>query len=201
MTTVSSSPLPPSPASDAALLEAIQHDVRFEVVDDQIRELPPMGAEEALLASTLFRLLSPVAWNAGVGQVVSEVLFLLTPQKNLQRRPDLAMVSFKRWPRDRRRPKTVSWEVVPNLVVEVVSPTNYANEVAERLEDYFRSGVERAWVVFPTVSKLYDYDSRNTVRILSRDQTLEGGALLPGFQLPLSELFEDEVPEPGELNP
>jgi hypothetical protein len=62
----------------------------------------------------------------------------------------------------------------------------------EKIEEYFLSGVERAWVVYPTVAKLYDYESPSSVRILTRDETVEGGTLLPGFRLPLSELFENE---------
>jgi Uma2 family endonuclease len=101
-------------------------------------------------------------------------------------------VSFQRWPRGRRVPSAAAWEVVPNLAIEIVSPSNFANEVREKIEDYFLSGVERVWVIYPTVGKLYDYDAPSSVRILSRDQTLEGGAMLPGFQLPLSELFGTE---------
>jgi hypothetical protein len=64
--------------------------------------------------------------------------------------------------------------------------------VVEKVEDYFVSGVERVWVIYPTIGKLYDYESPSSVRILTRDQTLEGGALLPGFHLPLAELFANE---------
>ncbi len=190
--TESSSTLWSAPATDNAILEAMRNDLLYEVVDNQVRELPPMGVEEGLLASTLMRILSPFAWNAGLGEVVSEILFLLIAAKKRQRRPDLAFVSFQRWPRGRRVPSAAAWEVVPNLAIEVVSPTNFANEVLEKIDDYFLSGVERVWVIYPTVAKLYDYNSPSSVRILTREQTLEGGALLPGFQLPLAELFEDE---------
>jgi Uma2 family endonuclease len=164
----------------------------YEVVDNQIRELQPMGVEEGLIASKLMRILSNFTWNAGLGEVVSEILFLLIQGKKLQRRPDLAFVSFQSWPRSRRVPSAAAWEVVPNLAIEVISPTNFANDTLEKIEDYFLSGVERVWVVYPTVAKLYDYDSPSSVRILTRDQTVDGGTLLPGFRLTLSELFENE---------
>jgi Uma2 family endonuclease len=73
--------------------------------------------------------------------------------------------------------------------------------VQEKIEDYFRCGAERVWVIYPTVAKLYDYDSPSSVRILTRDQTLEGGTLLPGFQLPLSELFENDGVDETEEQP
>jgi hypothetical protein len=116
----------------------------------------------------------------------------MIPETKLQLRPDLALVSFERWLRSRRIPKAPAWDVVPNLAIEVVSPSNSAYEVLGKIEDYFRCGVERVWVIYPTVSKLYDYDSPVSVSILTRDQTLSGGAVLPGLHLPLAELFENE---------
>ena len=64
-----------------------------------------------------------------LGQAVVEVLFRLRSHPNLQRRPDLAFVSFDRWPGASGRPRSNAWEVVPDLVVEVVSPTNLAEEI------------------------------------------------------------------------
>jgi Uma2 family endonuclease len=118
-------------------------------------------------------------------------MFLLVAQpKRLQRRPDLAFVSFDRWPRDREVLSTEAWDVIPNLAVEIVSPTNGANEVVEKIEDYFNAGVERVWVVYPSVQKLYDYRSANSVEILTRTQAIEGGKVLPGFRLSLADVFK-----------
>jgi hypothetical protein len=72
-----------APATDEAILEAMQNDLLYEVVDGQVRELPPMGVEPVLLAATLMRILSNFAWTAGLGRVVSEMLFLLIPAKKL----------------------------------------------------------------------------------------------------------------------
>ncbi len=168
----------------------VNGDVLYEVVNNQIQELPPMSARETLFASSLFRFLGPFSWNGGFGQVVSEMLFLLVPAKNLQRRPDLAFVSFERWPRGKLVPGTNAWEVVPNLAIEVISPTNSAYEVIEKLDDYFASGVQRVWVIYPLHAKVYDYESPTSVRILTRSDTLTGAEVLPGFELPLAELFE-----------
>ena len=60
----------------------------------------------------------------------------------------------------------------------------------EKIDDYFASGVRRVWVIYPLYAKFYDYESPTSVRILTRYDTLGGGEVLPGFQLPLSELFE-----------
>jgi Uma2 family endonuclease len=166
------------------------NDVLYEVVNKEVRELSPMGARETRLASVLFRILSSFAWEHGLGHVDSEMLYLLDPGTGLQRRPDLAFVSFDRWPRERSVPQRAAWEVTPNLAIEVVSPNNFANEIVAKIEDYFLAGVQRVWVIYPEVLKVYDYSSPTFVQILTADQSLEGGAILPGWQIRLSEIFE-----------
>ena len=83
---------------------------------------------------------------------------------------------------------------MPELAVEVVSPTNTADEIAEKLEEYFQVGVQRVWVVYPRQSKVYVYTSPAEVRVLVLGNELDGGDLLPGFRLPLTSLFE----QPGQ---
>jgi Uma2 family endonuclease len=166
-------------------------DILYEVVDNQLRELPPMGAREVDLASTLIRILSNFAWSHRLGRVESEMLFLLDVAKNLQRRPDLAFVSYERWSRDRRIPAEPAWAVVPDLAIEVISPKNLANDVAQKIEDYFKTGAFRVWVIYTNVSKIYDYESPSSVRILTPERSLEGGTVLPGLQIPLKDLFEN----------
>jgi len=190
-TVMASSPMA-APTASVGTLEPVDDDIVYEIVDNQIRELPPMSARETDLASTLIGILSSFARTAGLGRVQMEMLFLIIPAKGLQRRPDLSFVSFNRWPRERRVPKTNTWDVVPNLAIEVVSPTNTANGVMEKTKEYFEAGVERVWVIYPEFAIIYDYDSPTSVHILTRNQTLDGGTVLPGLQVPLTELFEDE---------
>ncbi len=165
-------------------------EVRFyEVVGGQIVEKPAMGAFESLLASLLWRWMAPHVDENHLGRVVCETLFLLDPALGLKRRPDLAFVSTQRWPLRRRVPRTEAWEIVPDLAVEIVSLTNTAEQMAEKIEDYFRSSVRQVWVVYPGTSKIYLYDTPTSVRILQVGDDLEGGSVLPGFRLALEDLF------------
>jgi len=197
MATTTAQSQPSSTSNAASFPEPPGDDILYEIVDNEVRELPPMGAHETNLASVLFRILSPFAWDHALGKVVSEMLFLLIPGTNLQRRPDLAFVSFARWRRGRPVPKSPAWEVVPNLAIEVVSPKNLANEVMVKIEDYFLAGVQRVWVIYPVIAKLYDYDSPTSVRILTPDQLLEGGDVIPGLQVALTEILDDGTQEPA----
>jgi Uma2 family endonuclease len=166
-------------------------DLLYEVVGNEIRELPPMSARETRFANNVSLILGPFAWNHSLGVTDVEMLFLIDKPRNLQRRPDVSYVSFERWPKGKPVPGTQAWEVVPDLAVEIVSPTNGANEVMGKVEDYFACGVRRVWVFYPLYSKVYDYASPTEVRILTRAESLSGGEVLPGLELPLSELFEE----------
>ena len=87
---------------------------------------------------------------------------------------------------------------VPDLAVEVLSQSHTADQVAIKIEEYFQAGVRVVWVIYPVNNKVYVYDSPTRVRILQVGDTLEGGDLLPGFQVRLSTLLEagGEAPEP-----
>ncbi len=122
----------------------------YEVVDGQIVENPPMGARESILASFLLDLMGPFARSNRLGRVVTETLFLIDRARKLKRRPDVAFVSAKRWSLKRRVPDTESWDVVPDLTVEVISESNSANAVARKIEEYFQAGVSMVWVIYPS---------------------------------------------------
>ena len=83
-----------------------------------------MGSFQCLVAAWLVRLMNTSAEVSRLGRVVPEALFLLDPGRNLKRRPDVAFVSYERWPRRSPMPTGDAWEVVPDLAVEVVSPSN-----------------------------------------------------------------------------
>jgi Uma2 family endonuclease len=117
------------------------------------------------------------------------MLFDFSGQLGTKRRPDLAFVSYARWPQDKPVPDVEAWEVVPNLAVEVISPTNRAPEILDKVQEYFQVGVERVWVIFPSHRVLYVYASPTDVRVLTEASDLTDESLLPSFRLPLHLLF------------
>ena len=165
-----------------AILEAMRNDLLYEVVDNQVRELPPMGDRRRTARSDLDEDLEPLCLDRGPGPGrIGDSLPLDRGQETDSADPIWRSCRSNAGREAGACPAQAAWEVVPNLAIEVVSPTNFANEVLEKIEDYFLSGVERVWVIYPTVGKLYDYESPTSVRILTRDQTLEGGDLAAGL--------------------
>jgi Uma2 family endonuclease len=172
----------------------IADEALYEVVDGCRVELAPMGIHETWIASALMWLMQTFAHARGLGRAVVEALFDLGPVVGRERRPDVAFVSSQRWQPNRLPPRgDNAWKVIPNLAVEVISPTNTADEVSKKIHDYFRAGVELVWVIYPEPGEVYIYDSPISVRILARTDTLDGGKVLPGFELPLKELFEEQT--------
>jgi len=175
-------------------------DPLYEVVDDKVVELPPMGAYETWLAAVLTTHLETFVRQHQLGRAVPEMLFDLGPTVRRKRRPDVAFVSYERWPRQRRVPRTEAWEVVPNLAVEVVSRSDRGDDIVDKVTEYFGVGVEGVWVVFPSQEQVYIYESPSRVRIFTRADELRGEPVLPHFRLPLTALF-DEVEEAEPQQP
>jgi Uma2 family endonuclease len=160
----------------------------YEVVDGRIVE-KAMGAYEYWLAGVMHGMLDRYAEAHPVGRALIEMIFDFRPHVDRERRPDVAFVCFERWARDRRIPRTRSWSVIPDLAVEIISLTNTADEVAEKLEEYFQVGVRQVWVIYPRQAKVYAYTSTTAVRVLTPGDELDGGDVLPGFRLSLRDLF------------
>ena len=184
-------PLGDFPEPRSVEISPVPDDCFYEVVDGQIVELPPMGAYETEIATLLVLALGPVIKVQKLGRLAVETLFWLDRAGKLKRRPDLAFVAAEKWPLSRRAPRTEAWDVIPDLAVEVVSQSNKADEIVVKLRDYFRAGVNQAWVIYPVTRQVYVYTSLTSVQILIEPAELEGGDLIPGFRLSLTELFED----------
>ena len=169
---------------------AVQDEPLYEIVNGQRVDLPPMSAYATWLASCLHGQLWSCARDKGLGWSVAEMLFVLDAEHNLRRRPDVAFVSTARWPLDRALPMTGDWEVVPDLAVEVISPNDVFKDVLAKVREYFHYGVQAVWVIAPEERQVYVYDSPTHVRILTGQDELTGGEVVPGFRLPLGHLFQ-----------
>lgn len=172
-------------------ITAVADDDLYEIIDGLRVRTPPMGVFAVWTASQLARHLGNFA-HATLGRTLTEALFHLPTPINRDRRPDIAFVSYERWAKNRPMPQTDNaWDVVPNLATEVVSPTDKADEIEQKIAEYFRVGVELVWIVYPMQSKIYVYQSPTQITALTKTDALEGGTVVPGFKLPLVELFTE----------
>ena len=165
----------------------VPDDVLYEVVDGEIRE-KIVGVREIEIASLLHGFLFAFLRQSKLGRVLTEMIFRIDMAKDLQRRPDVAFVSHSKWPANRRAPKVSVWDLVPDLAIEVVSPSNSAADVQRKIQEYFDAGVSMVWVIYPQQKSIYIYTSPTKIQVLQLGDELDGGDLLPGFKLPLSRI-------------
>ena len=174
----------------SAVSEAPPSEGLYEIINGKVVE-KTMGVYEVHIVNLIDFFLGRFAYDNQLGYVESEMLFHFGGDGRSQRRPDVAFFSYQRWPKGRRFSSENALRVVPDLVVEVVSPTNSANEVEEKIVEYLEAGVRLVWVVYPITSRIYVHDGSSTVRVITRTGELDGGEVLPEFRLALSNLFED----------
>ena len=172
----------------------------YEVVDGQVVEILPMSAFASEIANRLRDHLSAHALRTNSGRTRMDMMFRvpIPEDQKRAREPDLAFITFERWPRDRpMRYRGKPVDVIPNIVLEVVSPTDRAEAVLKKADEYLRAGVELVWVVFPVLRHLYAYTAPNVApRLYTAADTIDGGTVLPDFSAPMAELFPTVADEP-----
>ena len=171
----------------------------YEIIDGKRVELPPMSIYAAVIATELSRKLGNHGEAQGLGRAVTDGLFRLplARDRNRNRQPDVAFVSYARWPRERPLPLTVNaWDVVPDLAIEVISPTDGFEEVLGKVAEYFEAGASQVWLLSPALRMVQVYESLTRIHGLTAADELDGGAVLPGFRTPVAALFPEAAPSP-----
>lgn len=151
-----------------------------------VRE-PRPGARHGVIARGVFRALDAFVCDRGLGEVVIETGFLLGEIPPTVRGPDVAFISANRLP-DGPPPESF-WPMAPDIAVEVVSPSNAAGEMQEKVLQYLEAGTRQVWVVQPRTRTVEVWAPGADVRLLRAEDTLEGGEVLPGLRIAIRELF------------
>jgi Uma2 family endonuclease len=175
-----------------------RHNRLYELVDGILVE-KVMGFYESALALRLGRYLDVHVDLNGLGVVTGpDGSVRLAP--NLIRIPDLSYFSWDQFPGRRISRRKKIPDLAPLLAVEVLSEGNTPGEMRRKLKDYFLSGVRVVWFIDPESKTARVFTAPDESRTLREKDALEGGEVLPGFTLPLRELFarlpEDEEPAP-----
>ena len=148
-----------------------------------------MGYSESGLGSAVLALLYAFVVPKNLGIVTGEAGTVeLMP--GLVRIPDVAFTSWDRLPGG-RYPTAPVPALVPNLAVEVLSPSNTVGEMALKRQDYFAAGVELVWEIDPTTRNIAVYTSVTNRRTLTLTDTLDGGTVLPNFSIPVGAVFAE----------
>lgn len=175
---------------------------RYDLIGGQLIRMSPAGALHGEIASRVGRHLGHVAEVARLGVVFgAETGFIL-------RDPDVLLAPDAAFVRAERLPPRAEWRgylrLAPDLVVEVVSPSDRWRDVMDKVDQYLQAGVQLVWVLDPQrrAAFVYERDGR-TVRILraASGDALDGVDVLPGFRLPLADLFPADAAAPSPPRP
>jgi Uma2 family endonuclease len=159
-----------------------------ELVDGVLLE-KVMGYTESRVAVFLAGLLNAFVIPRNLGLVTGPdgTVELMA---DLVRIPDVAFTRWERMP-GRRCPTAPVPRLAPNLAVEVLSRSNTPGEMAAKRQDYFTAGVELVWEIDPVTRRISVCTSPTQIVTLNPADTLDGGTVLPGFTLPVQELFAE----------
>ncbi len=179
---------PPGRATEKDVIAAMEAPRKrlCELIDGVLVE-KAVRTREALLAGEIVRLLWHFVDPGDLGVVLpgDASLRLLA---GLVRFPDVSYISWNTIGAD-EFPDAPIAGLVPDLAVEVISAGNTKKEMKRKLRDYFVSGVRLVWLVYPKTQTAEVYTAPDEVRRIGKNQSLDGGDVLPGFRLPLKGLF------------
>ncbi|HEX3449090.1 MAG TPA: Uma2 family endonuclease [Isosphaeraceae bacterium] len=178
----------PGTATEKDVLDVEARENRLcELVDGTLVE-KAMGFEEARVALRLGRLIDTFVDQNDLGVCVgADGMMRIAP--DLVRIPDLSFISWDRLP-GRESPKAPIPDLAPDLAVEVLSEGNTRAEMARKVREYFEAGVRLVWLIDPKkrTARVFSVPERSV--LIRADQTLDGGEVLPGFVIPLSDLLD-----------
>ena len=170
------------------LLRMPDDEFRYELVRGELRKMTPSGNVHGRV---VVRITWPLAQHveANVLGVVyaAETGFVLARDPDTVRAPDVAFVS-------RERVEAVGevegyWPGAPDLAVEVISPNDSHVEVEEKVFDWLEAGTKMVLAVNPRRRSVTLYRSQSDITILTGTDVLDGGDVVPGFQLTLQQIF------------
>ncbi len=148
-----------------------------------------VGFSEPILAAYLIEVVGAFVRSRNLGLVTApDGTLRLMP--GLVRIPDVSFTSWGRMP-GRRRPTQPVPNLAPNLVVEVLSGSNTPEEMARKRREYFSAGVEVVWEAEPDDRTVTVYTAPEQFAVLGHADALDGGAVLPGFRLPVADWFAE----------
>jgi Uma2 family endonuclease len=104
--------------------------------------------------------------------------------------PDVAFIAKSRFAGRSVKP-TAFWELGCDLAVEVISPSNTVREMRRKLDDYFSAGVRMVWYVYLEPREIVVYTSPQSSVTLRDDDVLDGGTVLPGFSVTVSDVYAE----------
>jgi Uma2 family endonuclease len=170
------------------LLRLPDDGTRRELVLGELRTMALAGANHGYLAMQIAASLHRYVNEHGLGRVfAAETGFILARDPDTVRAPDVAFISRERL--EQTGIPSGYWPGAPDLAVEVISPSDTYAEVEDKVCDWLEAGTRLVIVVNPRKQAVTVYRSAQQVRLLTGNEVLDGADVIPGWALPVSDIF------------
>ncbi len=164
------------------------NDYRYELIRGELKKMSPTKPLHGIFTAEIAAELIFFVRANNLGRVFgAETGFIVEQNPDTVFGIDVAFVSHERLATVENYEKFFPF--APDLAVEVLSPGNTVDEIDEKIAFYFAAGARLVWIVNPKRRTVTVYTSPRELRVYAEDETLDGGAVLPGFQCDLAKLF------------
>ncbi len=161
-----------------------------ELVRGEVRRMTPPGGTHGILQGNAYLPVAEYAREHG-GAALVETGFVLRTKPDTVRGPDVSYVHPERVPLEHAEG---FWPGAPDLALEVVSPGDTAQEVDEKVQEYLAAGSRLVLVVHPRTETITAYRPDGSAAVLRAGDVLDGGDAMPGFRLPVEQVFRRPGP-------
>lgn len=175
--------------TDEAFMALPKDGHRYELVNGELVDSGSAGMEHGYIACIVVALLAIYVRNYKLGTVCdSSTAFAL--KNGNKRSPDVSFVPKERL-KGLKRPPRGFFQGSPDLAVEILSPSNTVEEIHTKIVEYFENDTRLVWVIHPDEKYVLVYHTPEPDWLLRPQNSLEGGAIVPGFSMSVAELFEE----------
>lgn len=176
---------PARPATIEDLIRTPDDGQKYELVDGEI-VVSPGGMVHSEIGGQILHLLKQALEGSETGRVYSSDVGIILPDGNV-RSPDVCFVRREKLP-EGKSPEEFG-EVIPDLVVEVLSPSDRIRRVADKIGEFLEAGVPLVWLVDPRSRSVTVYRSLTDTERLTENDTITAHPVLPDFSSKVFRFF------------
>jgi Uma2 family endonuclease len=159
----------------------------YELLDGVLLEMSPPGGMHSLITGKVFSALEAHARERNLGFVlVGDPGIVLRRNPDRVRAPDVCFIAASRLPGG---VPSAYLDVVPDLIVEIVSPSDRASQVEQKIEEWIGAGAGLVWAIYPDTRSIVAYQNLEHVGVYNDGETITGLPVLPDFATPVSSFF------------
>ena len=167
------------------LEEFLENDVPgYEYAKGELIPMSPATRRHGKISISIIRHLDRYVYENGLGELYTAETIFQVGERMMK--PDVAFVSTDRLDVD----EDATFPIPPDLAIEVVSPSDVHSRVVRKALDYLAAGTRLVWVLDPVSQAVTVYRSESDIELLTREATLTGEDVVPGFTCPVAKLFE-----------